>query len=144
MSDPQDHSPSGSDPRGRSGFDPLGANEPEAGEPEGGGEAQRFWGEYARRTRPGGQRTAGAEETDDAQNGHGIAASHSHECLEWCPICRAADLLRASASPELREQVQGLQRDALLTLRALLDAYIERSEGPRGGRDSAVEDIPID
>ena len=123
MSDPQDHS--------QSGFD----------EPV--NEAQRFWGEYARRTRPGGQRSereAGAE----AGNGHGFAAAGTHECLDWCPICRTADLLRASAPPELREQVQGLQRDALVTLRALLDAYIERGNGPRERSDAAVEDIPIE
>jgi hypothetical protein len=131
MSDPQDHS--------QSGFDPQQAREPEAG-----AEAQRFWGEYARRTRPGGQRTGNAG-TSEGQNGHGSPASHAHECLDWCPICRTADVLRASAPPELRDQVQGLQRDALVTLRALLDAYIERSgEGSRERRDSGVEDIPID
>jgi hypothetical protein len=110
-------------------------------------EAQRFWGEYARRTRPGAQRS-GAATPSEGQNGHSSAASQAHECLDWCPICRTADLLRASAPPELRDQVQGLQRDALVTLRALLDAYIERggegSGGPRSSRDSAVEDIPID
>jgi hypothetical protein len=131
MSDPRDHSQSGFDPR-------------EAREPEAGAEAQRFWGEYARRTRPGGQRSAGAEDPE-GQNGHGSAASQPHECLDWCPICRTADVLRASAPPELRDQVQGLQRDALVTLRALLDAYIERSgEGSRERRDPGVEDIPID
>ncbi len=76
--------------------------------------------------------------------GTAAAAGHSHECLEWCPICRTADVLRASAPPELRGQIQSLQHDALVTLRALLDAYIERvGENPaRGG--SAVEDIPIE
>ena len=117
MSDPQDHSQSESD------------------------EAQRFWGEYARRTRPGGQRSEAREEQPPA-NGRGTIP-HAHECLEWCPICRTADLLRATASPELREQVQNLQRDALVTLRALLDAYLERSGERRPGAD-AVEDIPIE
>ena len=131
MSDPRDHNQSGSDPR-------------EARGPEAGAEAQRFWGEYARRTRPGGQRSASPEGSEE-QNGHGSAASQAHECLDWCPICRTADVLRASAPPELRDQVQGLQRDALVTLRALLDAYIERGgEGSRERRDSGVEDIPID
>ena len=131
MSDPRDHSQSGSDPH-------------EAREPEAGAEAQRFWGEYARRTRPGGQRSANAEGSEE-QNGQGSTPSQAHECLDWCPICRTADVLRASAPPELRDQVQGLQRDALVTLRALLDAYIERSgEGSRERRDPGVEDIPID
>jgi hypothetical protein len=131
MSDPQDHSQSGFDPR-------------EAREPEAGAEAQRFWGEYARRTRSGGQR-AGNAEPSEGQNGHGSAPAQAHECLDWCPICRTAEVLRASAPPELRDQVAGLQRDALVTLRALLDAYIERGgEGTRERRDTGVEDIPID
>jgi hypothetical protein len=64
-------------------------------------------------------------------------------CVELCPICRAADLLRASGPPELRGQIGELQREALLTLRALLDHYIERLETP-SPRAGSVEDIPID
>jgi hypothetical protein len=130
MSDPQDHSQSGFESGGAAGH-------------ETGGEAERFWGEYARRTRPGGPR-AERGPASEAGNGHGVDAGHSHECLEWCPICRTADVLRASAPPELRGQIQSLQHDALVTLRALLDAYIERvGERPaRGG--SPVEDIPIE
>jgi hypothetical protein len=68
---------------------------------------------------------------------------HAFECLEWCPICRAADVLRASAPPELRDQWQTVQREALLTTRALIDNYLERldSEQERAPR---VQDIPID
>jgi hypothetical protein len=126
MSDPQDHS--------QSGFEAGGAAGPEA-------EARRFWGEYASRTRPGGQRED-REAGSRAGNGHG-AAGHPHECVDWCPICRTADVLRASAPPELRGQIQSLQHDALVTLRALLDAYIERVESP-ARRESPVEDIPIE
>ena len=130
MSDPQDHS--------QSGFEPGGAAERDPG-----GEAKRFWGEYARSTRSGGQR-GDRGPAGEAGNGHGSGAGQSHECLEWCPICRTADVLRASAPPELRGQIQSLQHDALVTMRALLDAYIERvGESPaRGG--SPVEDIPIE
>lgn len=65
------------------------------------------------------------------------------QCLELCPICRAADVLRATGPPELRGQFNEFQREALVTLRTLLDHYIERldqpdPEGPR------VEEIPID
>lgn len=49
-----------------------------------------------------------------------------HECLEWCPICRGAEVLRATASPELMEQLQHVQRGALVSMRALIDAYLER------------------
>jgi hypothetical protein len=128
MSDPQDHS--------QSGFEPGGAAGPEAG-----AEAKRFWGEYARSTRPGGHREA-REAGSEAGNGHGTAA-HPHECVDWCPICRTADVLRASAPPELRGQIQNLQHDALVTLRALLDAYIERADSPARGK-APVEDIPIE
>jgi hypothetical protein len=67
----------------------------------------------------------------------------SFECVEWCPICRAADVLRATASPELRDQWQSVQREALLTTRALIDSYLERldTEPERGPR---VQDIPIE
>ena len=74
------------------------------------------------------------------------ASAHSHDgemqCLELCPICRAADLLRATGPPELRGQISEFQREALLTLRALLDHYIERIDPP-GEAGDRVEDIPI-
>jgi hypothetical protein len=70
-------------------------------------------------------------------------ATHSLECIEWCPICRAADVVRATAPPELRDQWQSVQREALLTTRALIDTYLERldTEAERGPR---VQDIPIE
>lgn len=77
------------------------------------------------------------------------AASAGHQsdgelhCLELCPICRAADLLRASGPPELRGQINEFQREALTTLRTLLDHYIERLDAPDPG-PGTVEDIPID
>ena len=69
--------------------------------------------------------------------------SHSFECVEWCPICRTADVLRATAPPELRDQWQAVQREALTTTRALIDSYLERldSEADEGPR---VQDIPIE
>lgn len=65
-------------------------------------------------------------------------------CVEWCPICRAADVLRESGSPELREQWHRVQRETLLTMRTLIDHYLEhleRSDAPGGLR---VEEIPIE
>jgi hypothetical protein len=70
---------------------------------------------------------------------------HAHvdrECLEWCPICRTADVVRATLPPELRSQLESVQRDALVAMRALLDHYIERLDG-RDPPSSRVEDIPI-
>jgi NH3-dependent NAD+ synthetase len=62
--------------------------------------------------------------------------------VEWCPICRAADVLRATPSPELRDQWQAVQREALLTTRALIDSYLERLDGEQRG--PRVQDIPIE
>ena len=66
-----------------------------------------------------------------------------HRCLELCPICRAADVLRATGSPELRGQLDDVGREALLTLRSLVDHYLERLEQRERGADR-VEHIPID
>ena len=66
------------------------------------------------------------------------------QCVEWCPVCRAADLLRANASPELREQWNAFQREALLTLRVLVDHYVERLDRDHEPRSARVHDIPIE
>lgn len=66
------------------------------------------------------------------------------QCVEWCPLCRAADLLRANATPELREQWESVQREALLTLRTLIDHYLERVDSDPGEPQPRVPDIPIE
>jgi len=64
-------------------------------------------------------------------------------CLEHCPICRGAELLRSGGAPELRGQLDDVGREALLTLRSLIDHYLERAAAAeRSG--SRVEEIPID
>lgn len=77
-----------------------------------------------------------------------ILSRHSsqRECVELCPICRAADILRATASEELRDGWQDVQREALLTMKAVIDRYVERldDDEPRAERGPKVEDIPID
>jgi hypothetical protein len=70
-------------------------------------------------------------------------AHRSQECLEWCPICRTADVLRATAPPEVRDQWQAVQREALLTTRALIDNYLERLDGDQR-RGPRVQDIPVE
>lgn len=52
------------------------------------------------------------------------------------------DGLRRAVPPELRDQFVALQRELLLTVRSLIDWYIERLDAPR--REARVEDIPID
>jgi hypothetical protein len=44
--------------------------------------------------------------------------------------------------PELQEQFAALQREVLMTLRALIDWYLERLDAR--SRPVQVEDIPID
>jgi hypothetical protein len=60
------------------------------------------------------------------------------------PATGTAPPPRASAPPELRGQIQSLQHDALVTMRALLDAYIERGGESPARSGSPVEDIPIE
>jgi hypothetical protein len=50
--------------------------------------------------------------------------------------------LRRAAPRELEEQVTHLIRELLLTLRSLIDWYLERLDGPE--QEPRVEDIPIE
>jgi hypothetical protein len=52
------------------------------------------------------------------------------------------DALRRAAPRELEEQVTKLIREFLLTLRSLIDWYLERLDRPR--REPEIEDIAID
>ena len=67
-----------------------------------------------------------------------------HQCIELCPICRGAEVLRATSSPELRGQWQTVQREALITMRTMIDHYLERLEEYESERGARVEEIPID
>lgn len=71
------------------------------------------------------------------------ARSIESECVEFCPICRGADVLRATMPAEFQEHWQAWQKEMLLTMRSLLDHYIHHIETQRPGAAS-VEDIPID
>ena len=66
-----------------------------------------------------------------------------HECLDWCPVCRTADVVRATTPPEVRAHWSALQREMLLLVRAAIDAYVDRMDAP-ARRSAPVEDIPID
>jgi hypothetical protein len=52
------------------------------------------------------------------------------------------DALRLAAPADLQDRLTALIREALLTLRALIDHYLERLDAPPAERK--VEDIPID
>ena len=68
-----------------------------------------------------------------------------HQCVDLCPICRGAEILRATATPELRAQWESVQREALVTMRAMIDYYLERIEDENGAQPGPrVEEIPIE
>src|SRR6476619_8663543 len=102
MSEPHEHNPSGFDA-------------PSEG-------ASRFWHEYGS-ARPGLSSTRNGE--SHSERGP-EPANGEHECLEWCPICRGAEVVRATTPPELREQWSSVQRDVLLMMRSLIEAYLVR------------------
>ena len=69
-----------------------------------------------------------------------------HHCVELCPICRGAEVLRATSGPEFRGQWQSVQREALVTMRTLIDHYLERLDEyeDEAERSPTVEEIPIE
>jgi hypothetical protein len=58
------------------------------------------------------------------------------------PLFALIEVMRTALPHELRDQFNSLVRELLLTVRALIDWYLERL-GP-GQPDSRVEDIPIE
>ncbi len=133
MSEPHEHNPSGFEqPPGATG----------GGQRSGG--ANRFWEQYssarggrseARNGEPGGARAADPSSSSPAAE---------HECLDWCPICRGAEVVRGTSPPELRGQLQTVQRDALVLMRALIDAYLVRLGAHEAHAAHRVEEIRID
>jgi hypothetical protein len=69
---------------------------------------------------------------------------HQPQCVELCPICRGAEVLRATASPDVRNGWQSVQREALLTMRTMIDHYLERLDGAGFEDSPRVEEIPIE
>lgn len=69
---------------------------------------------------------AGAFDGSRDQRAAGDQAATGHDgCLEWCPICRAADAMRAANEPGTREALGELQQEALMTARTVLDHYLQ-------------------
>jgi hypothetical protein len=58
------------------------------------------------------------------------------------PLIAIVEALRRAIPHELQEQFNALQRELLLTLRALIDWYLERLDKPE--LTPQVEDIPIE
>ncbi len=62
--------------------------------------------------------------------------------LDFTALFVLIDVIRRAAPRELEQQFTKLIREALLTMRSLIDWYLERLDG--GDREQRVEDIPID
>ncbi len=62
--------------------------------------------------------------------------------LDFSALFVLLDALRRAAPAELQERLSSLIREALLSLRSLIDWYLERLD--QGPREPRVEDIPID
>jgi hypothetical protein len=73
----------------------------------------------------------------------GARRSIDFECVDFCPICRTADVLRATMPEEFQEHWHAWQKEMLLAMRSLLDHYIHHVEAQRSGA-APVEDIPIE
>jgi hypothetical protein len=58
------------------------------------------------------------------------------------PLIALVEAMRRVVPLELQEQFNALQRELLLTVRALIDWYLERLDS--ANRPTVVEDIPID
>lgn len=124
--------------------------------------ADRFWGQFSQSTagRTGDPESEAGEDTSGAGSGSQAGSGPDSHCLEWCPICRSAELLRTAVSPELRQQAESIQHEAIGVLKAFLDAYTEGggpghatpnqtpeeagNGQPEEPPESRVTDIPLD
>ena len=66
----------------------------------------------------------------------------SRSGLDFSALFVLLDALRRVAPAELQDRMTAFIREGLLTLRSLIDWYLERLERP--SREPKVEDIPID
>ena len=62
--------------------------------------------------------------------------------VDLSALIQLVDGLRRAVPPELREQFIALQRELLLTIRGVIDWYLERLDAQPARTE--VEDIPID
>jgi hypothetical protein len=69
-------------------------------------------------------------------------AGHAPPAPDPAALFVLLDALRLAAPADLQDRLTALIREALLTLRALIDHYLERIDAPPA--DRKVEDIPID
>ena len=85
---------------------------------------------------------SGAGEDWSARHGTPPPPPPPRAGLDFSALFVLLDALRRAAPAELQERVTAFIREGLLTLRSLIDWYLERLERP--SREPKVEDIPID
>jgi hypothetical protein len=83
----------------------------------------------------------GEDETRDPL-GSGAPPPPPRGALDPSALFVLLDGLRRAAPRELEEQLTKLIREFLLTLRSMIDWYLERLDRPR--EEPEVEDIPIE
>jgi hypothetical protein len=111
--------------------------------PRGAGEPPRAdappgWDEFVREATGNGQGAADGSGEGSSQR----SGSQRPGMPDLAPIIAIVEALRRVVPQELQEQFNALQRELLLTLRALIDWYLDRLERPELA--PKVEDIPID
>ena len=82
------------------------------------------------------------ESGERAGAGAGAGAGQRGPIPDFTPLIAIVEALRRAIPHELQEQFNALQRELLLTLRALIDWYLERLDKPE--LTPQVEDIPIE
>ena len=105
--------------------------------------------EYRQTTPPDGAEREGARPKWDEVDWDTWTPPSSHKSPprprsgpDIAPLFAIIDVLRSALPRELRDQFNALVRELLLTLRALIDWYLERL-GP-AKPEERVEDIPIE
>jgi hypothetical protein len=82
-------------------------------------------------------------EADRQESGDGWArAERNPRPPDPAALFTMLDGMRRMAPRELEDQLTNLIREFLLTLRSLIDWYLERLDAPK--REPEVEDIPIE
>jgi hypothetical protein len=82
------------------------------------------------------------ENGERAGGGAGPGAGPRGPIPDFTPLIQIVEALRRAIPHELQEQFNALQRELLMTLRALIDWYLERLDKPE--LTPQVEDIPIE
>lgn len=75
-------------------------------------------------------------------NGAAGGAGAQRGVPDLAPLLALFDALRRAVPRELHDQLNALQRELLLTIRALVDWRLEQLDAPKP--EARVEEIPID